>query len=257
MKLKPIFKYIVMAKFFVLFLVFLSYSRVVQFGEKNLVGETATNTPEEAPKVAKNTKDKKNEQSSEKEGSILDDLLSLPVLDNKNSGTCEDLTQYLNLALKKEKQIVKKEKELLEREKRVKFLESSVDVRIKRFESEREIFQKDIQKEKEFKKERLDKLVTLYSKMEPKKAAPIFETMERDLVVALFQTLPDKQITKILEIMPPQRSKDITEYVSRIKSLKEYENLKSMNDSLKKERTAIPNSPKELAKEDQQPPQNQ
>ena len=79
---------------------------------------------------------------------------------------------------------------------------------------------------------RLDKLVTMYAKMEPKKAAPIMEKLDKDLVVDLFKALPQKQITAILEAMNPEKSVQISEYYGRVRSTREYDVLKEMNKSL-------------------------
>ena len=81
--------------------------------------------------------------------------------------------------------------------------------------------------------------------MEVKKAAPVFEKLDKDLVVALFKHFPEKQVTAILAKMDPKRSIELTEYYGRVKSMREYDLLKEMNQSLKKEFADCKGMPKE------------
>jgi hypothetical protein len=71
--------------------------------------------------------------------------------------------------------------------------------------------------------------------MEPKKAAPVIEKLDKDLVVELFRQLPQKQVTSILENMSADKSVAISEYYGRVRSAREYDILKEMNQSLRKE----------------------
>ena len=55
------------------------------------------------------------------------------------------------------------------------------------------------------------------------------------MTVALFKKLKQKQVTTILENMNPEKSVELTEYFARVKSAKEYDILKELNESLQKE----------------------
>src|SRR5262249_9403582 len=79
------------------------------------------------------------------------------------------------------------------------------------------------------------RLIELYGKMDPRKAAPVFEQLDKDLVVELFKNLSQKQVTKVLEAMNPQKAIELTEYYGRVRSGREYDLLREMNQSLKKE----------------------
>ena len=92
-----------------------------------------------------------------------------------------------------------------------------------------------LQQEKDLKGERVDKIAELFDKMDPKKAAPAFEKLDKDLTVFLFKKLKQKQVTAILETMNPDKSVELTEYFARVKSAKEYDILKELNESLRKE----------------------
>jgi flagellar motility protein MotE (MotC chaperone) len=59
--------------------------------------------------------------------------------------------------------------------------------------------------------------------------------MHRDLAVGLFKLIEQKQITKILEAMSPAKAVELSEYFSRIRSAREYDVLKDVNQSLKAE----------------------
>ena len=115
----------------------------------------------------------------------------------------------------------------------LKKLEENIDVKINKLEEERLFFKSTIQKEKKIQEDRAQTLVELYEKMEPKKAAPVFETMDKDLVINLFQKMKKKQVTKILESMQTDKSVMISEYFGRVGSAREYDILKEMNKSLK------------------------
>ncbi len=166
--------------------------------------------------------------------SFLSNLLELPEL-NPDAIKKEELGRYLDIAERKKRQIEDRITNLSRREEQLKTLEQSIDEKLKKLDEERRFFAQTIQKEKDLKGERLDKLITLYAKMEPKKAAPVIEKLDKDLVVELFKQLPQKQVTAILEVMPADKSVALSEYYGRVRSMREYDVLKEMNQSLRKE----------------------
>lgn len=176
--------------------------------------------------------------SAPKEGAVrksfLANLLELPELD-PGSIQKEELGKYLEIAERKKRQIEERVDLLKRREDQLKGLEASIDDKLKKLEEERRFFSQTIQQEKDLKGERLEKLITMYAKMEPKKAAPIIEKLDKDLVVDLFKAMPQKQVTTILESMNPDKSVSISEYYGRVRSAREYDLLKEMNQSLRKE----------------------
>jgi flagellar motility protein MotE (MotC chaperone) len=166
--------------------------------------------------------------------SFLSNLLELPDLD-PGAIQKEELGKYLEIAERKKRQVEERLEILKKREDQLKGLEASIDDKLKRLDEERRFFSQTIQQEKNLKGERLDKLVATYTKMEPKKAAPVLEKLDKDLVVELFKAMPQKQITAILEAMSPDKSVMISEYYGRVRSTREYDVLKEMNQSLRKE----------------------
>ena len=166
--------------------------------------------------------------------SFLANLLELPSLDAEKPRK-EEIGKYLEIAERKHRQIEERLAMLRKREDQLKGLENSIDDKLKRLDEERRFFSQTIQQEKNLKGERLDRLVTLYAKMEPKKAAPVIEKLDKDLTVELFKQLPQKQVTAILEAMTPDRSVTLSEYYGRVRSTREYDTLKEMNQSLRKE----------------------
>lgn len=166
--------------------------------------------------------------------SILSDLLELPTL-APNEVEKAEIGRYMGLAERKRAQLEERVTQLKEREDSLRSLEKTIEEKIKLLEQERNYFMQTVQREKELKEERLNMLIAFYKKMEAKKAAAVFEKMDRDLVVQLFKSLPEKQIMNILGLMKPDKSVELTEYFSRIKSGKEYDILKEMNVSLQKE----------------------
>ena len=219
---------LVVMKVGVLGYIFLGDKKLFYLGDKPLIGQgrTAEGTP--APEAAP------AESSEPKRKGFLDDLLNFPKIDSENLKK-DEVGRYLNLLERKQSQVENRISVLKSREDHLKSLESSLDEKLKKLEEEMDYFQQTIQKEKEVQKDRLDKLVEFYQKMESKKAAPVFEKLDRDLVVALFNRIPQKQTTQILQLMNPDKSVELSEYYGRIKSAKEYEMLKEINLTLRKE----------------------
>ena len=170
----------------------------------------------------------------EKRKSFLDDLLNLPALSTDGMKK-ESLGRYMNLAEKKKEQIEGRLNLLRTRESQLVTIEKSIDDKLKKLEDERKFFAQTVQQEKDLKGKRLDKLIELYGKMEARKAAPIIEKLDKDLVVELFKNIDKKQAKSILEAMDAQKSAEFTEYFGRVRSAKEYDLLRELNVSLRKE----------------------
>ncbi len=193
--------------------------------------EEKTTSPQDAVKMKDEVAAKKDD---EKRKSFLSDLFTLPKL-NAKTAKKEEVGKYLDLAERKERQIKERTEQLGRREDQLKQLEKSIEEKLTKLDEERKFLAKTIQQEKDLKGERLDKIAELFEKMEPKKAAPQFEKLDKDLTVALFKKLKQKQVTTILESMSPDKSVELTEYFARVKSAREYDILKELNDSLRKE----------------------
>ncbi|MBP9708474.1 MAG: hypothetical protein KBD78_12590 [Oligoflexales bacterium] len=267
-----LFKTLVAAKFIIITVFILVYNRALYVGEKDLSAQndkidTTSSTPpvpttdekaapastdapsstsadssgekktdSESAKVAatKVTPTISAEEASEEainRKSFLDNLLNLPSIDRENVKK-DELGRYLSLAEQKLSQIEERTKLLSQREQQLLALEKSIENKIKALNTDRNFYIETVQKEKEVKQERLDKLILLYAKMEPKKASPVLAEMDKDLVVALFKAIPEKQVTKFLEGMPPEKAGELSEYFGRLKSGKEYELLKEVNQTL-------------------------
>ncbi len=99
---------------------------------------------------------------------------------------------------------------------------------LKLIAEEKQLLDETLQKEKTVQKERIDQALTFVEKMEPKKAAPVFEQMDRDLVLQLFQRLKPKTVTKLLESMDPAKATEYMEYYTKIRSGREFELLRDL-----------------------------
>lgn len=175
-----------------------------------------------------------DEDKSKPRKSFLSNLFELPKLDTEAMRK-EELGRYLEIAERKERQLKERLDVLKKREDQLKSLEHSIDEKLLKLDEERKYFAQTIQQEKDMKNERVSQLIGMYAKMEPKKAAPVFEKLDKDLVVELFKKLPQKQVTAILEAMSADKSVQISEYYGRVRSAREYDILKEMNQSLRKE----------------------
>lgn len=226
-------------------IVFSAYQGWLRIGDLPLAANERASSAEEGPaakedgtKPLEPTGEKSSEGEPAKEQpsrkSFLSNLLELPTLEPEKAQK-EELATYMNIIERKQKQVEDRLQMLTNRESQLKKLEGSIDEKLKRLDDERRFFAQTIQQEKELKGERIEKLVTMYAKMEPKKAAPVFEKLDKDLVVELFKQLPQKQVTLILEGMAADKSVFLSEYYGRVRSAKEYDLLKEMNTSLRKE----------------------
>jgi flagellar motility protein MotE (MotC chaperone) len=175
-----------------------------------------------------------DEDKSKPRKSFLSNLFELPKLDTEAMRK-EELGRYLEIAERKERQLKERLDVLKKREDQLKSLEQSIDEKLRKLDEERKYFAQTIQQEKDMKNDRVSQLIGMYAKMEPKKAAPVFEKLDKDLVVELFKKLPQKQVTAILEAMSADKSVQISEYYGRVRSAREYDILKEMNQSLRKE----------------------
>ena len=193
-----------------------------------------TEKPTGSENVDDSEKSEKEKAADGQRRSFLSDLFTLPKLNAKKIQK-EELGKYMDLAERKERQVDERTAQLAKREEQLKSLEKSIEDKISKLEDERKFIAKTLQQEKDLKGERVDKVAELFDKMEPKKAAPAFEKLDKDLTVALFKKLKQKQITTILENMSPEKSVELTEYFARVKSAKEYDILKELNESLRKE----------------------
>jgi flagellar motility protein MotE (MotC chaperone) len=232
-------KSLLIAKLVLVFLALAMHQGWIYLGDRKLFAEEPKNATKGDQKSAEASKTDELEDESEiketnKRKSFLSDLFELPKLNSKKVQK-EDIGKYMDMAERKERQISDRSAQLSRREEQLKSLEKSIEEKLQKLDEERKFIAKTLQQEKDLKGERLDKIAELYDKMDPKKAAPAFEKLDKDLTVALFKKLKQKQVTTILEAMPPEKSVELTEYFARIKSAKEYDLLKELNESLRKE----------------------
>ncbi|NRA44225.1 MAG: hypothetical protein HRU09_04620 [Oligoflexales bacterium] len=232
-KLNSVMKLILGVKITALVLFTGLYLGWLYLGEHKLHGQNGEGLTNEVRNVNSRTNFARNEKRRNNQDSknFLESLLTLPELD-VNKSSKDEIGRYLTLIDQAKQQVEQKMGVLEHKLKQLRSLESNLDEKISRLDEERKFFAQTIQQEKKIQKERLDDLVGLYEKMEPKKAAPVFEAMDKDLVVAIFKKMKKKQVTKVLESMQTDKSVMITEYFGRVGSAREYDLLKEMNQSL-------------------------
>ncbi|MBF0440809.1 MAG: hypothetical protein HQK54_02785 [Oligoflexales bacterium] len=248
-------KYLIIIKIVVITAIILSYMdiNIIYLGDRILAAKENNEEPKKVA-AAKKVEDNRgtdddvgdDEGETSKRKSYLEDILSLPKLETEKL-TKEEINRYITLIERKKGQIDERMRILKDRERHLISLEQTIDKKISKFEDEMILLKGTLQNEKKIKDERLNQLVDIYTKMTPKKAAPIFEKMDKDLVVALFNKLPKKLVTQFLTLMNPEKSVEISEYYGRIKSGTEYEFLREINNSLKKEFEICRGMPAETA----------
>lgn len=205
----------------VFLLLFLATSEgIINFGELKLFAEDEIAEGEVEGEAKENST-----------ATTLENLLEIPSFDSSKANK-ENIDEYLSLIERKKEQINERVEILKIRENQLKELEESIDRKIVKIDEEILFFKQTQQEEKTLKKERLNNLVDFYKKMTPKKAAPIMENLDKDLLVQLFQKFPKKQTMNILSLMDPNKAAEISEYYGRLNSIKEYDMLKQVNESL-------------------------
>jgi flagellar motility protein MotE (MotC chaperone) len=244
MKQLTLIKTVIISKVVLVFLALSIHQEWIQLGDRRLFAKAAKEKSVQEKPASDKTEvnkpvedelvDEKEVTETAKRKSFLSELFELPKLNAKKVQKAE-IGKYLDMAERKDRQISERTTQLAKREEQLKSLEKSIEEKLGQLEDERKFIAKTLQEEKDLKGERLDKIVELYDKMDPKKAATAFEKLDKDLAVALFKKLKQKQVTTILETMNPEKSVEITEYFARVKSAKEYDLLKELNESLKKE----------------------
>lgn len=228
--------------------IFIALAAILILTHRLTIGEQ----PSRAQDDAKEEKDADvAADKTPKRRSFLDNLLNLPKL-NTETAKKEEIGRYLTLAERKKAQIDERLVILEKKEQQLQNLEKSIDGKLVKMDEERKFLGQTIQQEKDLKGERLTRLIELYDKMEPKKAAPMFEKIDKDLAVALMKSLKQKQVTTILEFMSPDKSVQLSEYFGRVKSMREYDLLKELNQSMRQEFQDCRGMPKTTALEDKE-----
>ena len=161
---------------------------LVQFGE--IVGFAQETVSEQEGNL-------KTKSDETKKPTILDELLQLTPL-KRDTATREQIGRYLDIADRARNKVEGRLKLLNLRIQSLKNIEQSVEGKLKALDEEKKYIRKMIQDEKKIKEDRLEHLVALYEKMEPKRAAKVFESLDRDLVVGLINKIKRKRVTKSL-----------------------------------------------------------
>ena len=174
---------------------------------------------------------KAGEESESTVTSTLDNLLEIPTFDSSKADK-ENIDQYLSTIERKQDQINERIEILKIREAQLKELEASIDKKIIKIDEEILFFQQTQQKEKTLKQERLDNLVEFYKKMTPKKLLQLWRILIEIYWYNYSINFQKKQTMNILSLMNPQKAAEISEYYGRINSIKEYDMLKEVNESL-------------------------
>jgi flagellar motility protein MotE (MotC chaperone) len=203
MEQKKLMQFLIAGKLVLVVCAFALYQGWIQVGDLPIFAGESEKTEQKDEKIkddkaektakADDTSDKKEDDdpATKKRKSFLSDLFELPKLDPQKAQK-QEVGKYLDLADRKGRQITERESMLANKEQQLKDLEASIDLKLAKLDEERKFIAKTLQQEKDLKSERLDKLVELYDKMEPKKAAPQFEKIDQDLAVALFKRLKQK-----------------------------------------------------------------
>ncbi|WND01683.1 hypothetical protein QGN29_08935 [Temperatibacter marinus] len=170
-----------------------------------------------APVVAQeNQEEDKPEKKDDKPAADKKDDNQPADLDDIVNGDDLSSTEEDNILQKlrqRSAQIDQRERSIDLKEKLLLKVEQDIDFKIKdleRIRGEIKILLGEFEKHE---KDKLNKLVAMYSNMNPKRAAPIFvELKQKDLATLLkvASNMPEKKFSKILELMPALQASELT-----------------------------------------------
>lgn len=215
------------------------YAGFIKFGEiktyakdlkENIVDNKKSNNSKQKKSLGDSPRVNRDQSSSEEE-TFFAKLLSFPKVKSDQIKK-DEFKRYIKKAEKVKQELDNKVSIISKRKKQMLVMEKNVAKLIDKLEQEKHYFKQAVQKEIDLRQDRVKKLALFYEKMEPKKAAPIFENLNKDLAVALINLINKKQITQILQAMDSQKSNELTEYYGRVGSGQEYALLKEMNVSI-------------------------
>ncbi|MCK5683398.1 hypothetical protein KAJ27_04735 [bacterium] len=132
--------------------------------------------------------------------------------------------ERIKYGIEKERKLIAQRKKMIEDEfQRFKVLQDDIVEEKKKMENlrielkSREEIVKKLEKDFESKlekfnvhKERIDKIVKLFEKMDLEKSAAIIQNLEKNLVVMIFLKIKVKTAARILSMLSPERAMEIT-----------------------------------------------
>jgi len=139
----------------------------------------------------------------------------------KGKGEVMDPNDLMEKLKKRQEALRKKEQELERLEARLKPLQAEVEAKMAELtELQRKLAayaKKLAEREKALKDAQMAHLVSLYSAMDPAKAAAIMDKLSLETVVKIMKNMKGKSAGKILAMMDPQKGAKISEALSRVK----------------------------------------
>ncbi len=130
----------------------------------------------------------------------------------------EDLLEKLK---KREEALRRKEEELAKMEARLKPMKEEVEAKmaeLTELQTKLAVYAKKLaEREKALRDAKMAHLVSLYSAMDPAKAAAIMDKLKLETVVKIMRNMKGKAAGKILAMMDPQKGAKISEALSRTK----------------------------------------
>jgi flagellar motility protein MotE (MotC chaperone) len=120
---------------------------------------------------------------------------------------------------KKEREIREREHQVEKREAELHALQDKVDTRMSELndlQTKLLNFSKKLaEREKALKDAKMSHLVSLYSAMDPAKAAAIMDKLDLNTVVRILKYMKGKDAGKIMAMMPPEKGATISEALSK------------------------------------------
>ncbi|MBN2059442.1 MAG: hypothetical protein JW882_03400 [Deltaproteobacteria bacterium] len=121
---------------------------------------------------------------------------------------------------KKEQELNEREMELERRENNMLPLKNEIDTKLEELmelQTRLTVFAKDLaEREKALSDGRISHLVSLYSAMEPSRAAAILDKLDTAVVVRILGNMKGKSAGEILAVMKPEKGAVISEHLSRV-----------------------------------------
>ncbi len=167
----------------------------------------------EKPSSAKGEKNTPQPGGDTEKPAETKDQTAVATAPNIKQWSTEELSFFSKLNDRK-KQLDQRESELNKLEAELQKRQTELDGKIKQLETMRDEISKTLKNRVALDKQKVDKLVDVYSSMKPGTAAKVIETINEDLAVEVLDHMKKKNAAEILDLMSPKKARRLSELLT-------------------------------------------
>jgi flagellar motility protein MotE (MotC chaperone) len=123
--------------------------------------------------------------------------------------------QILLSLMERKRQLDERETALDQREEQLRALRDNIQHQISELRKIQGEIESGMDAKKALDAENLQKVVSLYDGMDPKKSAQKFQSLDPKVAVQILMSMNQRKAAQLLEELPPQKAKEITEAIVR------------------------------------------